>query len=95
MRNEFYGDRKDLWKWTVVLNEAGEDREILYVAMCRPDRKVKRESGIRADVIEFFHDEYNALTPRRNFPGSEACLLELFLSWSVMNLSGWMPTLLR
>ena len=61
MRNEFYGDRKDLWKWTVVLNEAGESRQILYLAMYRPDQKVKRTSGIRPDVIEFFHAEHKAL----------------------------------
>jgi len=61
MRNEFYGDRKDLWKWTVVLNEAVISRQVLYVAMYRPDGKVKYEPDIRADVVDFFRNERRAL----------------------------------
>ena len=65
MRNEFYGDRKDLWKWTVVLNEAGEGRQVLYVAMYRPDGKVKYDPGIRADVVDFFRNERKALNVQK------------------------------
>jgi hypothetical protein len=65
MRNEFYGDRKDLWKWTVVLNEAGQSRQILYVAMYRPDGKVKCDHGIRPDVADFFRNERKALGVQR------------------------------
>jgi hypothetical protein len=61
MRNEFYGDRKDLWKWTVVLNEAGQRRQVLYVAMYRPDGKLKYDEGIRTDVADFFRNERKAL----------------------------------
>jgi hypothetical protein len=65
MRNEFYGDRKDLWKWTVVLNAAGEARQVLYVAMNRPDGEFKYDQGIRGDVVEFFRSERKALNIRR------------------------------
>jgi hypothetical protein len=64
MRNEFYGDRKDLWKWTVALDEARE-RQILYLAMYRPDRKIKPMPGVRADVIKFFHAEHVALSAEK------------------------------
>lgn len=33
MRNEFYGDRKDVWKWTVATRAAGERKPICYVPM--------------------------------------------------------------
>ena len=64
MRNEFYGDRKDLWKWAVVLDEA-RDRQVLYVAMYRPDRKPKLESGIRKDVVDFFYAERKDLNAEK------------------------------
>lgn len=59
MRNEFYGDPKDLWKWSVVLNEAdrGKDRHVLYVAMRRPDHALECNPKIRPDVIDFFRGE--------------------------------------
>jgi len=37
MRDQFYGDRKDVLKWTLALQAAGEEKDILYVAMYRPN----------------------------------------------------------
>jgi hypothetical protein len=55
MRDEFYGDRKDLWKWSVALDEAAT-RKILYVAMYRPEVGSKQPPGLWAAVREFFRE---------------------------------------
>lgn len=65
MRDEFYGDRKDLWKWTMVLNEACDSRRIIYVAMYRPDEQAKNEFAVRADVADFFRNECKSLRANR------------------------------
>src|SRR6185312_2287255 len=64
MRDEFYGDRRDLWKWTVALNEAA-DRKIIYVAMLRPDDNPRLPEDIRRDVGEFFLAERKELDRSR------------------------------
>jgi len=64
MRDEFYADRRDLWKWTVVLNEAA-DRHILYMAMHRPNPAIGVPKGVRDDVREFFIQERQELTGLR------------------------------
>jgi hypothetical protein len=45
MRDQYYGDRKDIWKWTVShrLIKAHGINKIIYAAMMRPN--AKRESG--------------------------------------------------
>src|SRR6266478_328899 len=57
MRDEFYADRRDLWKWTVALDQAAE-RNIVYVAMYRQNRARLIPSGVRSDVATFFADEW-------------------------------------
>lgn len=86
MRNEFYGDRKDLWKWTIVLNEAGDSRPVLYAAMFRPDGKVKYETGIRADVVDFFRNERKALNVQK-----ECSRIKLLSSQIVPFLETYVP----
>ncbi len=61
MRDEFYADRRDLWKWTVALNEAA-GRTIVYVAMYRQNRQRPVPSGVRPDVYKFFARERQELT---------------------------------
>jgi hypothetical protein len=62
VRHHFYGDRNDVWKWSIVLNEAeagGIPRGVVYVAM------LTREQGhvfepvpdARPEVVRFFDDE--------------------------------------
>ena len=65
MRDQFYGDRRDLWKWTITLDEAG-DRKIIYVAMFRPDDKPHVPQDVRPDVREFFFAEWKELHRSRN-----------------------------
>ncbi len=60
MRDEFYADRRDLWKWTIALNEAAH-RNIVYVAMCRRSQTPIVPKGVRDDVGEFFVQEWKAL----------------------------------
>ena len=38
MRNQFYSDRKDVWKWSLLLKLAGEKHHIFQIAMLRPDK---------------------------------------------------------
>jgi hypothetical protein len=61
MRDDFYADRRDLWKWTVALHLAGAEGTILYVAMLRPraSRSVPRE--VDGEVKEFFRREWDTL----------------------------------
>jgi hypothetical protein len=62
MRHHFYGDRNDVWKWSIVLNEAEAGsvaRSVVYVAM------LTREQGhvfdpvpdARPEVVRFFAAE--------------------------------------
>jgi hypothetical protein len=37
MRNQFYSDRKDIWKWSLLLELAGNTHHIFQIAMLRPD----------------------------------------------------------
>jgi len=64
MRDQFYGDRKDLWKWTVVLDEAG-DREIFYIGMYRPDQEKSDRRGINEAVHKFFQQEIKILNAEK------------------------------
>jgi|ERR1017187_6349336 hypothetical protein len=61
MRDEFYADRRDLWKWTVALHLAGTDGTILYVAMLRPRAVRTVPPGVDSVVREFFLREWAAL----------------------------------
>jgi len=63
MRNEFYGDRRDLWKWTVALREAGPGRKILHVAMLHstPKRPRQMPRDIDERVWRFFTQEWECL----------------------------------
>jgi hypothetical protein len=38
MRNQFYGDRKDVLKWSHALRLAGAEKVVLYVVMHRPNK---------------------------------------------------------
>lgn len=66
MRNQFFADRKDVYKWSLLLDEAGPSSHILYLAMLRPDTPNGhgRDYGeptvqeyTREDVIQFFEQE--------------------------------------
>ena len=48
MRNQFYADRKDIWKWSLLLELAGDTHHIFQIAMLRPDD----ESGHGNDFSE-------------------------------------------
>jgi hypothetical protein len=72
MRDEFYADRRDLWKWTVALNEAAE-RKIIYVAMYTRRRVPAFPKGIREDVRNFFVQEREELD--RELKCSRICRL--------------------
>jgi hypothetical protein len=65
MRDEFYGDRRDVWKWTVVLNEAAPNKQVIYVALYRPDEEPRSLDGVRADVMKFFSAERKELNAER------------------------------
>ena len=63
MRDEFYGDRRDLWKWTIALREAHSGRKILHVAMLHPAPRRLRQMPRDIDerVWEFFKKEWECL----------------------------------
>ena len=74
MRDEFYGDRKDVWKWSLTLQAADRHKRILQVLMyCRDRGKPARDfhragQGIDQRVEAFFDDERKAFhtgAPRR------------------------------
>jgi hypothetical protein len=66
MRDEFYADHRDLWKWTEVLKAAGETKKILYVAMLRPDTPNKGQpEGVASRVWKFFEEERRSLNAER------------------------------
>lgn len=54
MRDEFFSDDRDLFKWSLVLDLAESHRRVLYVPMCRPDDRLTTKNGIRDDVRAFF-----------------------------------------
>lgn len=70
MRDQYYGDRKDVWKWTVVRREAQDAQatRILYVAMMRPDGNADANhggsfdpvAGSDATIVQFFAQERQA-----------------------------------
>src|SRR4051794_25631837 len=47
MRDQYYGDRKDVWKWTVVAREASRisAARVIYVAMMRPNSAAEAGHG--------------------------------------------------
>jgi len=59
MRDEFFGDDRDLFKWSHVLDLAEPDSQIIYVPMCRPDDRLQRRGGtlVREDVRRFFRED--------------------------------------
>ena len=66
MRDQFYADHRDLWKWTEVLKAAGEDKKILYVAMLRPDTPSRsKPEGVDPRVWNFFEQEWRSLSAER------------------------------
>jgi hypothetical protein len=60
MRNEFYGDRRDLWKWTTALRESSPDKIIVHVAMLdsSPRRPREKPEGVDEAVWRFFAEEW-------------------------------------
>ena len=71
MRDQFYADANDVWKWTCVVKAAVPDKRILYVVMYRPDApKSFRARFYPADEISsrvagFFDEEQPALNRDR------------------------------
>jgi hypothetical protein len=59
MRNEFYGDRKDVWKWSVVLTVAGKQKPIVYVPMLTANdgNLFGVVENAHPDVVAFFEAE--------------------------------------
>jgi hypothetical protein len=62
MRDQFYGDRKDVLKWTLALQAATEEKNILYVVMYRPNKgshgkDFRPVGGGTPDVVRFFDSE--------------------------------------
>jgi hypothetical protein len=73
MRDQFYGDRKDVLKWTLALQAAGSEKRILYVVMYRPHKGTHGQDFRPIDqalqeVVRFFESErkkFGAGIPRR------------------------------
>jgi hypothetical protein len=73
MRDQFYGDRKDVLKWSRALRLAGTEKVVLYVVMYRPNKGLhgvdfgpvaEADSG----VVGFFQQErkrFKLGVPRR------------------------------
>jgi hypothetical protein len=63
MRDEYYGDTRDFWKWTVALRESGSDRKIFHVAMLQPPPRRPRRmpDGVNEGVWNFFAKEWQCL----------------------------------
>ena len=67
MRDEFYADGKDVWKWACTLDAAEGKTHILHVAMYRPDKRRSygktfcnlEKNGKR--VVSFFDEERQLL----------------------------------
>lgn len=59
MRHEFWADRKDVWKWSIALDEADDNALIVYVPMLtdNPDWKPAEKEHTRADVSALFEEE--------------------------------------
>ena len=62
MRNQFYSDRKDIWKWPLLLELAGDSHHIYQVAMQTPDKgkhtlDVGGPGDCNKDVRAFFEQE--------------------------------------
>jgi hypothetical protein len=59
MRYDFYADQKDVWKWTLALRLARDEKWVTYVAMFRPSQRDYGEVDSRADerVTSFFESE--------------------------------------
>jgi hypothetical protein len=58
MRDEFFGDDRDLFKWSLILNLVESHRRILHVPMGRPDERLTRNgTTIREDVKAFFRTD--------------------------------------
>jgi len=89
MRHEFYGDRKDVWKWSVILDLAYPDKRVLYVVMLRPNRNEGHgldrtpADGARPEVGKFFEterlrieagEERNISRVRRLYPNMQVLL---------------------
>lgn len=61
MQDRFFGDRKDVWKWSVAINAALEHPQarIIYVAMLRKDfgNDFAEVPKARRDVRDFFAEQ--------------------------------------
>lgn len=79
MRNEFFGDRKDIWKWSVALDAAdAQSAHILYVSMLTvgPGNDFGNAGpNVRNDVVKFFERE------RQGFPDPPARGIHRLQSW--------------
>jgi len=70
VRDEFYADGKDVWKWTCTLEAAEGKTHILHVAMYRPDKRRSygkafcNLSKIGHQVVDFFDRERQSLRPK-------------------------------
>jgi hypothetical protein len=70
MRDQFYGDRKDVWEWTVTAVEARKTKavRIVYAAMMRPNDDSEAGhgkgfapcTGAEECVVDFFERERRA-----------------------------------
>lgn len=65
MRNEFYADLNDVWKWSVALKAASKKDGIVYVVMFRPDAQRALPGDADPRVVEFFRKEWDEIYSRR------------------------------
>ncbi len=62
MRDQFYGDRKDVLKWTLALQLAGTEKRVLYVVMYRANKgshggDFRTIQSADSRVVIFFEEE--------------------------------------
>ena len=71
MRRQFYGDRKDVFKWSLALRVARPNKRILYIAMLREDKPVnhgrdmRSVPGAESSVVRYFEGERRIPEPER------------------------------
>lgn len=68
MQNRFYGDRKDVIKWSLALGAAQPTSQIVYAAMMRPDdgpqgQDFRVPDASRPEVVQFFDQERGVFGP--------------------------------
>jgi hypothetical protein len=90
MRNQFYSDRKDVWKWSLLLELAGGTHHIFQIAMFRPDQGIHGndfcDPGSCNHAVKRFFAEERLLGVRdisrveRLLPGRITVFMDLYMN---------------